>query len=41
MSIALAALVDPKQIALNLRAKSQEEAIRVVERASGMVLVYE
>ena len=30
MSIALAALVDPKQIALNLRAKTQEEAMREI-----------
>ena len=28
MSIALADLVDPKQIALNLRAKNREEAMR-------------
>src|SRR5205823_1586891 len=30
MSIALAALVDPNQIALNLRAKAQEEAMREI-----------
>jgi mannitol/fructose-specific phosphotransferase system IIA component (Ntr-type) len=30
MSIALADLVDPKQIALNLRAKTQEEAMREI-----------
>ncbi len=30
MSIALADLVDPKQITLNLRAETQEEAIREI-----------